>query len=118
MIEARAVQRTLRQSARKVRLVADMIRGRPVGEAFSLLKHSKKGAAVPVRKVLLSAVANAREKAVRASERLDEDQLFVKSAAVDEGPTLKRFQPAAMGRATPLKKRTSHVTILVATKER
>jgi large subunit ribosomal protein L22 len=70
-----------------------------------------------VSKVLLSAVANARQKAGRASERLDEDELFVKAATVDEGPTLKRFQPAAMGRATPLKKRTSHITILVATKE-
>jgi len=117
MTEARAVQRTLRQSARKVRLVVDMIRGRPVDEAFSILKFSKKGAAVPVRKVLLSAVANARVKAERAAERLDEDQLFVKTVMVDEGPTLKRFQPAAMGRATPMKKRTSHVTILVATKE-
>jgi large subunit ribosomal protein L22 len=67
--------------------------------------------------VLLSAVANARVKAQLASERLDEDHLFVKTVMVDEGPTLKRFQPAAMGRATPLKKRTSHVTILVATKE-
>jgi large subunit ribosomal protein L22 len=118
MTEARAIQRTLRQSARKVRLVVDLIRGRPVGEAFSILQFSKKGAAVPVRKVLLSAVANAREKAGRASERLDEDLLYVKTATVDEGPTLKRFQPAAMGRATPLKKRTSHVTILVATKEK
>ncbi len=118
MTEARAVQRSLRQSARKVRLVADLIRGRPVNEAFSLLKFSKKGAAGPVRKVLLSAVANARVKAERATERLDEDQLYVKSATVDEGATLKRFQPAAMGRATPLKKRTSHITILVATKER
>ena len=118
MTEARAIQRSLRQSARKVRLVADLIRGRPVSEAFSLLRFSKKGAAEPVRKVLLSAVANARGKAERASERLDEDQLFVKSATVDEGPTLKRYQPAAMGRATPLKKRTSHITILVATKER
>jgi large subunit ribosomal protein L22 len=118
MTEARAIQRTLRQSPRKVRLVVDMIRGRPVGEAFSILKFSKKGAAKPVSKVLLSAVANARQKALKDSERLDEEQLFVKSAMVDEGPTLKRFQPAAMGRATSLKKRTSHITILVATKER
>jgi large subunit ribosomal protein L22 len=117
MTEARAIQRMLRQSPRKVRLVVDLIRGRPVGEAFSILKFSRKGAAKPVSKVLLSAVANARQKAGRASERLDEDALFVKAATVDEGPTLKRFQPAAMGRATPLKKRTSHITILVATKE-
>ncbi len=117
MTEARAVQRMLRQSPRKVRLVVDLIRGRPVGEAFSILKFSKKGAAKPVSKVLLSAVANAREKASRAAERLDEETLVVKSATVDEGPSLKRFQPAAMGRATPMKKRTSHITILVATKE-
>ncbi len=118
MTEARAVHRMLRQSARKVRLVADLIRNRPVGEAFSILKFSRKGAARQVSKVLLSAVANAREKAARAQEHLDEEALYVKSAFVDEGPTLKRFQPAAMGRATPLKKRTSHITILVATKER
>jgi large subunit ribosomal protein L22 len=117
MTEARAYQRMLRQSPRKVRLVVDLIRGLPVGEAFSILKFSKKGAAKPVSKVLLSAVSNAREKASRAAERLDEEQLFVKTAMVDEGPALERFQPAAMGRATPLKKRTSHITILVATKE-
>ena len=117
-MEGYAIQRTVRQSPRKMRLVVDLVRGRHVNEAFAILKFSKKHAAKQVSKVLLSAVANAREKAVRASERLDEDQLFVKTAAVDEGPTLKRFQPAAMGRATPLKKRTSHVTILVATKER
>ncbi len=117
MSEARAFQRMLRQSPRKVRLVVDLIRGRPVGEAFSILKYSKKGAAKPVSKVLLSAVSNARQKSDRAGERLDEDQLYVKTAYVDEGPALKRFQPAAMGRATPMKKRTSHITILVATKE-
>ncbi len=117
MTEARAIQRMLRQSPRKVRLVVDLIRGRSVGEAFSILKYSRKGAARPVTKVLLSAVANAREKAQKASERLDEDTLFIKTAHVDEGPSLKRFQPAAMGRATPMKKRTSHITILVATKE-
>ena len=117
MTEARAYQRMLRQSPRKVRLVVDLIRGRPVGEAFSILKFSKKGAAKPVSKILLSAVSNARQKADRAAEKFDEEMLFVKTAFVDEGPALKRFQPAAMGRATPLKKRTSHITILVATKE-
>ncbi len=117
MTEARAVQRMLRQSPRKVRLVVDLIRGRPVGEAFSILKFSRKGAAKPVSKVLLSAVANARQKASRAAERLDEDELFVKTATVDVGPTLTGFMRAALGRATPIKKRTSHITILVATKE-
>jgi len=117
MTEARAYQRMLRQSPRKVRLVVDLIRGLPVNEAFSILKYSKKGAAKGVSKLLLSAVSNAREKATRAAERLDEEALYVKTAFVDEGPALKRFQPAAMGRATPMKKRTSHITILVATKE-
>ena len=117
MTEARAYQRMLRQSPRKVRLVVDLIRGLPVNEAFSILKYSKKGAAKPVSKILLSAVSNARQKSDRAGEHFDEETLFVKTAFVDEGPALKRFQPAAMGRATPMKKRTSHITILVATKE-
>ena len=116
-MEAKAIQRYVRITPRKVRLVVDLIRGRAVNEAFSILKFSKKGAAKPVSKILLSAVSNAREKASRAAERLDEETLFVKTATVDEGPALKRFQPAAMGRATPMKKRTSHITILVATKE-
>jgi large subunit ribosomal protein L22 len=116
-MEAHAIQRTARQSARKMRLVVDLIRGRNVNDAFSILKFSKKGAAKQVSKVLLSAVSNARAKALRADTRLDEDSLFVSYAVVDEGPTLKRFQPGAQGRATPLNKRTSHVTIRVATKE-
>jgi large subunit ribosomal protein L22 len=116
-VEAHAIQRTVRQSPRKMRLVVDLIRGKPVGEAFSILKFSKKGAAKQVSKVLLSAVSNARQKALAASERLDEDDLVVAAATVDEGPPLKRFMPAAMGRATPIKKRTSHVRVTVATKE-
>jgi large subunit ribosomal protein L22 len=116
-MEARAIQRTVRQSPRKMRLVVDLVRGKPVGEAMAILKFSKKHAARQVSKVLLSAVANARVRAERAEERLDEDSLFVKHVTVDEGPALKRFMPGAMGRATPIKKRTSHVTIIVATKE-
>jgi large subunit ribosomal protein L22 len=116
-MEARAIQRTVRQSPRKMRLVVDLVRGKPVNQAFALLKFSKKGAAKQVSKVLLSAVANAREHAAKADERLDEDTLFVTHASVDGGPMLKRFMPAAMGRATPIRKRTSHVTIVVGTKE-
>ena len=116
-MEARAIQRTVRQSPRKMRLVVDLIRGRAVNEAFAILKFSKKGAAKQVSKVLLSAVANAREQSRKTDARLDEDALYVKAAWVDEGPALKRWMPAAMGRATPIKKRTSHVTIVVATKE-
>ncbi|OGT94999.1 MAG: 50S ribosomal protein L22 [Gemmatimonadetes bacterium RIFCSPLOWO2_02_FULL_71_11] len=116
-MEARAIQRTARQSPRKMRLVVDLIRGRAVNEAFAILKFSKKGAAKQISKVLLSAVANAREQSRKTDARLDEDALYVKAAWVDEGPALKRWMPAAMGRATPIKKRTSHVTIAVATKE-
>jgi large subunit ribosomal protein L22 len=116
-MEARAIQRSVRQSPRKMRLVVDLVRGKHVNEAFAILKFSKKGAAKQVSKVLLSAVANARQHADKASERLDEDTLFVKTATVDGGASLKRFMPAAMGRATPIRKRTSHVTIVVATKE-
>jgi large subunit ribosomal protein L22 len=116
-MEARAIQRTVRQSPRKMRLVVDLIRRRNVNDAFSILKFSKKGAAKQVSKVLLSAVSNARQKALDGDARLDEDTLFVKHATVDEGPPLKRFTPGAQGRATPIRKRTSHVTIVVATKE-
>jgi len=113
-MEARAVQRHVRQSARKMRLVVDLIRGRPVPEAYAILRFSKKHAAVQIRKVLTSAVANATQAADRQNERLDEDRLRVEYAVVNEGPTLKRFTMAAMGRGTPIKKRTSHVEIRVA----
>src|SRR5436309_13943476 len=111
---ARAVQRHVRQSARKMRLVVDLIRGRPVPEAYAILRFSKKHAAVQIRKVLTSAVANAKQAADRQNERLDEDRLRVEYAVINEGPTLKRFTMAAMGRGTPIKKRTSHVEIHVA----
>src|SRR6266540_5058590 len=113
-MEARAVQRHVRQSARKMRLVVDLIRGRPVPEAYAILRFSKKHAAIQIRKVLTSAVANAKQAADRQNERLDEDRLRVEYAVVNEGPTLKRFTMAAMGRGTPIKKRTSHVEIRVA----
>ena len=116
-MEARALQRTIRQSPRKMRLVVDLVRGKPVNEAFAILKFSKKHAAKQVSKVLLSVVANARVASDKAEERLDEDTLYVKTVTVDGGPALKRFMPAAMGRATPIRKRTSHVTIVVGTKE-
>jgi len=116
-MEARAIQRLVRQSPRKMRLVVDLVRGKQVNQAFAILKFTKKHAAVQISKVLMSAVANARVASDKVGERLDEDTLFVKHATVDGGSPLKRFSPAAMGRATPIKKRTSHVTIIVATKE-
>jgi len=113
-MEARAVQRAVRQSARKMRLVIDLIRGRPVPEAYAILRFSKKLAAKQINKVLKSAVANAEQHARRANEALDVDRLRVKYAVVNEGSTFKRFMPAAMGRGTPILKRTSHVEIRVA----
>jgi large subunit ribosomal protein L22 len=114
-VEARAIQRSVRQSARKMRLVIDLIRGRPVAEAYAILQFSKKRAARQIRKVLQSAVANAKHRAGRQEATLDEDTLRVQYAVVNEGPTLKRFTSAAMGRATPVMKRSSHVEIRVAT---
>lgn len=112
-MEARAIQTAVRQSARKMRLVIDQIRGRAVPEADAILRFSKKTAAIQIRKVLKSAVANAERSAERQNERLDVDTLRVRYAVVNEGPTLKRFTMAAMGRGTPIKKRTSHVEIRV-----
>jgi large subunit ribosomal protein L22 len=82
-----------------------------------VLKFAPQAASEPIRKVVESAVANARVKADRASERFDETELFVSAAFVDEGPTLKRFRPRAMGRATRIRKRTSHLTITLTPKE-
>ena len=113
-MEARAIQRTVRQSARKMRLVIDQIRGRGVPEAYAILRFSKKLAAQQIHKVLRSAVANAEQQAQRQNAAFDADQLRVAYAVVNEGPTLKRFTQAAMGRATPILKRTSHVEIRVA----
>jgi len=117
MAEARAIQRTTRQSPYKMRLVIDQIRGKNVNEALALLRFSKKHAAKQIEKVLTSAVANAEYHARESDESIDVDTLFVKKAIVNEGPKLKRFMPAAMGRATPIHKRTSHVEIVVAERE-
>lgn len=115
--EARAFQRTTRQSPYKMRLVIDQIRGKSVNEALALLKFSKKHAAKEIEKVLNSAVANAEYQAREAGSAVDVDTLYVKHAIINEGPKLKRFTPAAMGRATPIQKRTSHVDIVVASRE-
>jgi large subunit ribosomal protein L22 len=112
--EARAFQRTARQSPYKMRLVIDQIRGQSVNDALALLAFSKKHAAKQIEKVLKSAVANAENAARSQNASLDVDDLFVKHAIINEGPKLKRWTPAAMGRATPVLKRTSHVEIIVA----
>ena len=113
-IEARAIQRTTRQSPYKMRLVIDQIRGQRVNDALALLKFSKKHAAEQIEKTLHSAVANAEQAARKANTSLDVDALVITKAIVNEGPKLKRWTPAAMGRATPMLKRTSHVEIIVA----
>jgi large subunit ribosomal protein L22 len=117
MADATAIQRGTRQSPYKMRLVIDQIRGKNVNEALGLLKFSKKHAAMQIAKTLNSAVANAEHAARQNNESLDVDTLYVKHAIVNEGPKIKRFMPAAQGRATPIQKRTSHVHIVVGAKE-
>ncbi|HEX8362652.1 MAG TPA: 50S ribosomal protein L22 [Longimicrobium sp.] len=116
-MKARAIARGVGISPRKMRMVMDLIRGRGVNEAYAILKFSKKGATRPIEKTLRSAVANATQKADKEGTFLDADELVVREAYVNEGPVLKRFSPRAMGRATPILKRTSHVTIIVDRKE-
>jgi len=108
-----AIQRTTRQSPYKMRLVIDQIRGKDVNEALGLLRFSKKHAAKQVEKVLSSAVANAEYRSRNDNESIDVDTLYIKHAIVNEGPALRRFMPAAQGRATPIRKRTSHVEIVL-----
>jgi len=115
--DAVAIQRSARQSPYKMRLVMDQIRGKNVNEALGLLKFSKKHAAKQIEKTLNSAVANAEYAARQSNESLDVDTLYIKHAIVNEGPKIKRFMPAAQGRATPIQKRTSHVHIVVGAKE-
>ena len=112
-----AIQRTTRQSPYKMRLVIDQIRGKDVNEALGLLRFSKKHAAVQIAKVLNSAVANAEFKARKDDDSIDVDTLYIKHAIVNEGPALRRFMPAAQGRATPIRKRTSHVEIVLDARE-
>jgi large subunit ribosomal protein L22 len=116
-MEARAISKYNRQSPRKMRLVIDLIRGRSVGEAYAILQFSKKKAAECIDKTLRSAVANAKSKADTSGEYVDVDELFVKEAYVNEGPALKRWRAAAMGRAAPIRHPTSHVVIVVDRKE-
>jgi len=116
-MEARAIARHVRMSPRKVRLVVDQIRGKSVNEAYQILQFSPKAAAEPIGKTLRSAVANAQYKAQDQGSVLDVDELVVSAAYVDEGPTLRRYRAAAMGRAAPIRKRTSHITVAVDLKD-
>ena len=110
----KATARYVRMSPMKCRRVVDLIRGMPAAEAKAVVKFDPHAASEPVGKVLDSAVANAEHLAHVRSQRLDPQDLFVTEAFVDEGPTLKRFRPRAQGRAYRIRKRTSHITIVVA----
>ena len=107
-MEVRAVDKYIRVSAQKARLVADLVRGRAVSEALSILEYTPKVASWHVFKLINSAVANAG-----AREDIDVDTLFVKNIFVDEGPTLKRFRARAMGRGTRILKRSCHITVVL-----
>jgi large subunit ribosomal protein L22 len=116
-MEAKAQARYVRVTPMKARRVVDLIRGKDAAQASAVLQFAPQSASEPVRKVLLSAVANARVKADRASEPFDERDLVVQAAYVDEGPTMKRFRPRAQGRAYRIRKRTSHITVVVGTSD-
>lgn len=108
-MEAAATLKFLRMAPRKVRLVADLVRGKRVEEALKTLRFTRKSACLPLKKLIESAVANAEN-----NHGLDIDVLRVKEIRVEEGPTLKRFQPRAQGRAFRIRKRTSHISVTLA----
>ena len=107
-MEARAQARFVRVTPMKARRVVDLIRGLPAAQAQAVLRFAPQAASEPVGKVLDSAIANATN-----NQSLDARTLFVREAYVDEGPTMKRFQPRAQGRAYRIRKRTSHITVVV-----
>jgi len=107
-MESRAVARYIRISPRKVRLVMDEIRGRKIEEALNQLSFAPQKGAFILKKLIDSAVANAEQ-----NFDMDVDKLYIKRIFADEGPTLKRFRPRAMGRATKIRKRTSHLTVVL-----
>lgn len=111
-VEAKAIVKYVRISPRKVRQVVDLIRGKKVNEALAILRYTPKRASEVVTKVVKSAAANAEN-----NLQMEKDELFVTSCFVDQGPTLKRFQPRAQGRADIMRKRTSHITIMVGDKK-
>ncbi len=107
-MNAKAVVRHVGMSPRKMRVIANLVRGKRVEEAMSLLKLMPKKGAVIIRKLLISAVANAEQQG-----EVDVDTLLIKDCSIDNGPILKRWMPRSMGRANRIQKRTSHVTVVV-----
>ena len=111
-MEAKASARFVRVTPMKARRVVNLIRGKQAEEALAILKFAPQAASEPVYKIVASAVANARQKATQQA------QPFISEAFVNEGPTMKRIQPRAQGRAYRINKRTSHITVVVATPEK
>lgn len=111
-MEAKATARYVRVSARKARLVVDLVRGKSVAEAEAILKFTPRAAAEVVGKVVHSAAANAEQ-----NLKIKPETLYVSEAYVNEGPTLKRIRPRAQGRASRINKRTSHITVVVKQRE-
>ena len=107
-MESRAVSRFAKVSSRKARLVVDLVRGRRVEEALAVLEYTPKKAAGLISKVVKSAIANAED-----TQNIDVDKLYIKRAFVNDGPLAWRWRPRAQGRATGIRKRTSHITIVV-----
>ena len=110
-MEATAHLRFLRMAPRKVSVVAALVRGKTVGQAVGILQFTNRAAARPVKKLIESAIANATD---LSKGQVDIDKLIVKSISVDQGPTARRFMPRAMGRATPVQKKTAHVHVVVS----
>src|SRR5690606_19665906 len=115
MVESIARVRHIRVTPQKARRVVALIKGKQAHEALAILKFAPQAASEPIYKLVASAMANAAVKADRSGEYLDDQDLFVKNAFVDEGTTLKRFRPRAQGRANQIKKRTSHITVVLST---
>jgi len=118
VMEAKASARHVRVSPQKARRVVDLIRGKAATDAVTTLVFAPQSASEPVKKVVESAIANARFKADRESVAFDERNLVISAAYVDEGPTMKRFRPRAQGRAGRINKRTSHITVVVSQLEK
>jgi large subunit ribosomal protein L22 len=110
-MEAVAKARHIRMSPRKMRRVLNIVRGRSVEEALDILHFTRKNAAEAIAKTIHAAFANLGNK--EEGERIDKDSVYIKEAFVDGGPTIKRFRPMAMGRAGKIRKRTSHLTVIV-----
>ncbi|MBR2567494.1 MAG: 50S ribosomal protein L22 [Paenibacillus sp.] len=110
-MEAKAHAKFIRIAPRKVQLVVDLIRGKQVGEAVAILRHTPKSASPIVEKLLNSAIANAEH-----NYSMDVNNLVISQVYVNQGPTMKRFRPRAMGRASRINKRTSHITLVVSEK--